>query len=113
MPKPTPMFEGEPVKAAQLAISGKSYQADKAQTFRIGDEVVLLVEGIVKGVEHGEQDGLLVRSHKVKVTGAWHLSLLEAAALLDEARRRDARILDEALGRAPLPFDPETGEIPD
>lgn len=102
-PKLIPMFEGEAVRAVEIALTGKAAQPDKAQAYRIGDEVVLLVVGQVKKVTHGENnDGLLIRTHGIAVDEAHVLDEDDSHVPLAQARIRRTRILDDVNGRVPL-----------
>lgn len=112
---PKPLFEGTPVHHQEMAITGKSAQPGLGVS-HIGDQITVLVVGVVTKVQHADSDEGLVRTHTLKVEEAHCLDEGDAAELLAHARDEDAKLLDQMLGRRPLwdtgdDVDPGTGEI--
>ncbi len=111
-----PLFEGEPIHAVVVALTGRTPQPPSAdRVLTLGDEVTVLVVGTVTKISHDENDDGIERVQTVKV-GEAHLlaDLGDAAELLIAARDTDRRVLDETLGRKPLfdgDVDRETGEV--
>lgn len=88
-----PKFEGSGVpKAARLRLTGKS--DERVGALGLGEEVYLIISGVVSNVDHGSVGNVFARTHKVKASAVVFLEREQGQRMLEEA----AMLADERFG---------------
>lgn len=88
-----PKFEGSGVpKAARLKLTGNS--DERVGALALGEEVYLIIRGVVSNVDHGSVGNVFARTHKVKASSVVFIDREQGERMLDEA----AMLADERFG---------------
>jgi hypothetical protein len=96
-------FEGQEVVEISCRVTGNVGDARLNRQLAPGDRVVLVVEGVVKGVAHVDRDTGLVRVQTLKVSDGFVVTdEVDADDLLHKLRAERRKELDDLLGTPPL-----------
>lgn len=110
-----PSFEGTPVQASNLKLTGSAELNIGALAH--DEECYLVVQGTVEKVTHGDGKSgdavVFTRSHTVKASRVVLVTADDGQRMLDEALMlADERFgIQTIFGSSGLGVDPETGEI--
>jgi hypothetical protein len=92
-------FEGQEVVEISCRVTGNVGDARLNRKLTPGDRVVLVVEGVVKGVAHVDHDTGLVRVQTLKVSDGFVVTdEVDADDLLHKLRAERRKALDDLLG---------------
>lgn len=95
-----PGFEGSDPVGTALKLGGKIDR--RTRPWKIGERVVLVIEGTVTGVDHKQAKGGIVRVHELALDDGYELGGDRAPDLIEQLADEYTAAMDDHLGRARL-----------
>jgi hypothetical protein len=87
-----PKFEGRPVEAASLRLSGKSQE--RVGSLALGEEVYVIVKATIAKISHGDASEVFTRQHDARAVAVVIVDRKDGERWLSEA----AMLADERFG---------------
>jgi len=97
---PLPLFEGRQPSSGRMKLTGTVNTTVRAM--QIGEEVYVIAKAAVVSVDHHDDDGTIVRIHKLKLDQAHELPSDPGEMALVEGQDWSRKIDDAQQGRLPL-----------